>query len=204
MDLRYLRHTPELRDSDEGKTISGYAAVFYREGDEGSQFWLWDDKVERIDREAFSRAIADEHDVRALFNHDSAHLLGRVKSGTLALSVDKTGLRYDIAVPDTRTGADVVEMIRRGDLDGSSFAFIPTRAEWISEDGYEVRLIKDVDLIDVGPVTYPAYSSTTTSVRAQDLDAIRAEYARWRGSDADLVRESQYRLVRSRNVRAGV
>ena len=95
------------------------AAVFYRDGDKGTEFRLWDDVYERIDADAFTRALKESHDVRALFNHDSNHILGRVSSGTLRLSVDNTGLRYSVTLP--ASAANVAEAMQRGDLTGSSF-----------------------------------------------------------------------------------
>src|SRR5688572_16918348 len=63
------------------------------------------------------------HDARALFNHDPNMLLGRAGAGTLRLSTDARGLRYEIDIPDTTVGRDVATSIARGDLAGSSFAF---------------------------------------------------------------------------------
>jgi HK97 family phage prohead protease len=53
-------------------------------------------------------------------------VLGRNKSGTLRLSVDGIGLRYEIDPPDTQAARDLIESLRRGDVSGSSFAFLPT------------------------------------------------------------------------------
>jgi len=157
------------RNADGAPTgISGYAAVFFREGEPGTEYEMgWANVVERIDRHAFDRAILERHDVRALYNHNENFILGRTSSGTLKLSVDDIGLRYDVDIPDTTWGRDVMESIRRGDLTGSSFSFFIRSELWEERDGKpDLATIKDLDLFDVGPVTFPAYEGTSTGVRS--------------------------------------
>lgn len=181
---------------DGGKTlISGYASVFYNASNPDTQYQLWDDVYERVMPGAFDRALAGGQDVRGLFNHDSNYVLGRSTAGTMRLVVDEIGLRYDIDPPDTQAGRDVVESLKRGDITGSSFAFlIPHGGQrWIeAEGGVDVREITDVDLFDVGPVTFPAYRATTAGLRAEDVSQLlRAEYDEWKGfntRDSDIVR----------------
>lgn len=158
----------EVRADSESNNLMGHAAVYYRKGDDATQFSLGAGAVERIMPGAFDAAIEREDDVRALFNHDSNHVLGRTASGTLRLEADETGLRYEVDLPDTTTARDVRQSIARGDISGSSFAFIADDVTWSREDGMDVREIRSVRLYDVGPVTYPAYESTTTATRAMD------------------------------------
>lgn len=160
----------EVRSEDGRNTLTGYAAVFHREGEEGTEYRLdgVGRVVERIAPEAFERALKEEHDVRALFNHESDNLLGRSSAGTLRLSVDDIGLRYDIDLPDTQVGRDVLEYVRRGDLNGSSFAFRPLDEEARSEGDKTVYVVRDLQLIDVGPVVFPAYKATEASLRSDD------------------------------------
>ncbi len=118
---------------------------------------------------AFDRAIRED-DVRGLFNHSPDMVLGRTKAKTMRLSVDAMGLAYEIDAPDTQVGRDLVESLRRGDIDGSSFSFTTTDEEWRKEGGVQVRLLKGVALYDVGPVTFPAYEATSAAARS-DLEA---------------------------------
>jgi len=168
MERRFnSRAVTECRvDGTENKRITGYASVFY-DGTPDTEYELWDDTRERIMPGAFDRAIAED-DVRALFNHDANMLLGRNKAGTLSLRADKTGLAYDISPPDTEIGRSVAESIKRGDLSGSSFAFIVDKEEIRSEGKMVIREVKAVRLFDVGPVTYPAYNSTDVAVRSMN------------------------------------
>ena len=78
-----------------------------------------------------------EDDVRGLFNHDPNFILGRSKAGTLSLSVDETGLKYDIIAPDNPTIRDlVIAPLKRGDITQSSFAFKIARNgdDWYEND----------------------------------------------------------------------
>ena len=147
--------------------IVGYASVFFDKDDQGTEFEIFDGFVERIMPGAFDRAIRENDDVRALFNHDPDNMLGRSESGTLRLSVDRRGLRYEIDLGNTGIAKDVAEHIERGDVTGSSFAFTVTDQETRTEDEVDIREITGVKLFDVGPVTYPAYESTTTDTRAR-------------------------------------
>lgn len=165
---------PERRDfagtvqietrADGGAKLVGYASVFY-DGSDGSQFEPWDGFVERIMVGAFDGALSRGDDVAGLFNHDSNLVLGRASSGTLRLSVDQRGLRYEMDLPDTQAGRDVQTLIKRGDVKGSSFAFTVTDESMVKENGKRVRQIRGVKLYDVGPVVFPAYAGTSTQLR---------------------------------------
>lgn len=202
MDRRFLESrlsgvAIETRDDGECTTITGYAASFY-DGTDATEFQLWDGAVERIMPGAFDRALKESDDVRALFNHNPDNLLGRTSADTLSLRADKTGLRYSIEPGDTAIARDVIEHIRRGDLQGSSFAFEVTDEEWRKEDDVEIREVKGVRLFDVGPVTYPAYESTTTAVRSCDANGAREARDRWAAEDEKRRFERQKVLVRAR------
>jgi uncharacterized protein len=173
---------------DGSRMIAGYAAVFHRADDPGTQYQLSSDLVERIAPTAFARAITDKHDARALFNHDPNMLLGRAGAGTLRLTTDGTGLRYEIDLPDTQVGRDVAASVQRGDLTGSSFAFQVVKQSFQRGDKMHTRTIEDVNLLDVGPVTYPAYQSTTTGLRSDECDDALEAFGKWKQeADAEAV-----------------
>ena len=182
-------------EDDKPARIIGYGAVYCRDGDAGTEYRLWTDAFERIMPGAFDQAI--KGDVRSLFNHDPNIVLGRSvgDAATLRLSVDSTGLRYDVEPPDTALVRDqVLTPIKRGDVSGSSFMFHPVRVKWGEEDRdgrtVEIRELHEVELFEVGPVVFPAYDSTTTGVRAAkcDMDLVRAEHRDWRASEAMTLR----------------
>lgn len=151
-----------VSEKDQPKKIRGYAAVFNVEADIGGVF------VETIAPGAFARAIKENQDVRALVDHNPTLILGRTKAKTLHLSEDEKGLYIEITPPETQAGRDIVTSIERGDVDQMSFGFSIRSQEWKSGvDGQPpVRTIKDVDLYDVSPVTFPAYEATEAYVRS--------------------------------------
>lgn len=160
-----LAHNRVTRAAESnGGKVRGYGAVFWDASNAGTQYRLWQNCYERIRPTAFNRALAENQDVRGLFNHDDEWVLGRVSSGTLRLSVDSVGLAYEIDESMTDPHwISVACKIDRGDVDGSSFSFMPTSVTWeqqtIDGETMEIRWIDDVDLFDVGPVTFPAYES---------------------------------------------
>jgi HK97 family phage prohead protease len=161
--------------------IVGYAAPFWRQGDPGTEYRLYDDLVERIMPGCFDRACRED-DVRALFNHNVDFVHGRLGAGTLALSVDSVGLRYEIKTPETHAARDVLESIRRGDVTGSSFSFIPHEngMKHSKEGARYVRELHSVQVFDVGPVTFPAYTGSSTGVRAlEDPAEARRDLENW-------------------------
>lgn len=182
--------------SDGGKTIVGYGAVFYRATDQGTEYRLWKDMVERIKPGAFDRALSERQDVRGLFNHDAARILGRTASGTMRLSIDEIGLRYEIDLPDTQEARDLATLIDRGDITGSSFSFGANKTEWEDmPDGMSVRAIVDLDLYDVGPVTYPAYEATSAAVRSAEHQTLIEEREQYRKASVDVGEIERVRVL---------
>ena len=156
--------------ADGRAAIIGYAAVYNRLSLDLGGF------REEILPGAFDRILSRQRgrqDVVALFNHDSNIVLGRSSSGTLELSTDDKGLRYVVTPPVSR--ADVMELIQRRDVRGSSFAFTVGKdgeAFRTDEAGSAIRQIREVSgLYDVGPVLVPAYPATSASVAMRSYEA---------------------------------
>lgn len=170
--------------------IGGYAAVFDQATDLG---WAGNEKLARS---AFTSVLASpETDVRSLWNHDKQFLLGRQSASTLRLSVDSTGLEYEVDLPDTSYARDVRELVERGDLDGASFAFIPGErgSGWEWDEKSETRTHTSVRaLVDVAPVTFPAYDGASTEARSASIVADRRR--------SQLIR-ARARIVLGRNAR---
>ncbi|OQC18840.1 MAG: Caudovirus prohead protease [Deltaproteobacteria bacterium ADurb.Bin072] len=140
--------------------IIGYAARFNELSEE-----MWGMR-EKIAPGAFTEAIG-KSDVRALWNHDPNYVLGRTKNGTLQIREDEQGLFYEVTPPDAQWARDLVESIKRGDVDQSSFAFTVDVEQWDESGNPVVRTIVKVrELYDVSPVTYPAYPTATSGVRS--------------------------------------
>lgn len=150
-----------LRAEVSGRTLRGHASVFNQAADLPGH-------LEVIDPAAFKRVLDDKAtDVRALWNHNPDHLLGRQSSGTLRLGTDSDGLEFEVDLPDTTLGRDLQVLAERGDITGASFAFIPDEDEWSTRDGRRVRTHTSVGrLLDVSPVTWPAYEGADAALRA--------------------------------------
>jgi len=163
--------TVEVRAKSDTRSdgLEGYGAVF------NEDYVLYEDSgfrvVETIKPGAFARALREKQDVRCLFNHNTDNVLGRTTNDTLRLNEDQKGLRFDDDL-DMRTpiAQSVAAFVDRRDVTGCSFAFVVRKATWTEDIGDTMetwtRTIEDVDLYDVGPVTYPAYEGTSVGNRA--------------------------------------
>lgn len=190
--------------------IKGYAAVFYKENEEGTQYMLWDSLVERIKKGAFKRAIKEKDDVRALFNHEPSMLLARIGNG-LVLKEDDKGLLYEFPIDEKDIDhTRVVRKIERGDLSGSSFGFIAEERKFIEgkEGKPDVVEILSVHLFDVSPATYPAYGSTEVGLRSdiqQSNDELKKEYLKWKiESKETLLRTMYEQTIAMLRAKAGI
>lgn len=164
MTKREVRSLDGMSAEPEALRLVGYAAKFNQETDIGGYF------REKVAPGAFTAAIERGDDVRALLNHDSNIVLGRTGNGTLRLSQDETGLRVEIDLPDTQAARDLHALVKRGDVSQMSFGFIVEKESWeFGEKGSDsLRTIESVRLLDVSPVTYPAYEGTEIAVRSRD------------------------------------
>lgn len=140
-----------------GRRVEGYAATF------NTETRISDAWTETIAPGAFAASLASGNDILALVDHDPARLLGRTRTGSLRLSEDSRGLAFDIDLPDTQTGRDVLALAERGDLGGMSFGFTATDERRDSDR----RELRAVDLFEVSVVSaWPAYPGTIVQARA--------------------------------------
>lgn len=192
MERRSTAGVVELRAAaDGGKRIGGYALVYNRYSQNLGGY------VEQCSPGLADKTIADGADVLARFQHDSDMLLGRVSAETLRLSADGTGVAYEADLPDTSYARDLAALAGRGDVRHSSFAFrvMPDGDEWsLTEQGYPLRTLRNVQLVDVAPVVTPAYLDTTSGLRS---------LAEQRGLDLDDVRKAAEHNELGELLRAG-
>lgn len=150
------RRAAALEVRVKGRTLEGHAALFGTEARIGQV-------RETIAPKAFTASLASGRDVLALVDHDAQKLLARTRSGTLRLAEDTRGLAFEIALPNTTLGRDILELADRGDLGGMSFGF---RALDDHRDG-NTRELRAVDLFEISVVhAHPAYDGTTVNARA--------------------------------------
>ena len=152
----------ELRMDGDKPTVVGYGAVFNSQSNDLGGF------REFIAPGAFDGRLED--DVRFLVNHDANLILARTTNGTLRLSVDEKGLRYEADLPNTSTARDLMELLKNGTISQSSFAFTVEEDSWEVKDGMNIRTIDKVSqLYDVSSVTYPAYNEASSSVALRSM-----------------------------------
>ncbi|WP_051603101.1 HK97 family phage prohead protease [Simplicispira psychrophila] len=140
-----------------GRTLSGYAATYGVPTAIGGF-------TERIAPGAFAKTLASGRDVLALLDHRADVLLGRTRSGSLRLSEDSKGLKFELHLPDTAAARDVIALAERGDLGGMSFGFIATEESWNGD----TRELRSVELHEISVVqAWPAYQSTEVALRSR-------------------------------------
>lgn len=174
MERRFTKVPVELRARSEKRSIGGYAAVFNRQSHNLGGF------VEVVDPAAFNASRGDGWpDVVARYNHDDNMLLGSTGGSTLRLRIDNTGLDYEVDPPAARD--DILELVQRGDVRKSSFAFRTIEDDWSTTDqGFPLRRLVQVQLVDVAPVNTPAYPDATAGLRSlaehvgASLDEVRS------------------------------
>lgn len=141
------------------RRLVGYAATF---GDVARL----GDMEEVILPGAFAKSLAAGRDILALVDHDPGKLLARTRSKTLRLTEDAKGLKYEIDLPDTSLGNDLLALAGRGDLGGMSFAFT------VGKDGERwhgnKRELLSVTLYEISVVhSWPAYQGTSVQARCR-------------------------------------
>lgn len=175
-EVRSFGSHAEPKKGDSGsRTIVGYAIVFNQRSqvlvDLGDRF------EEVILPEAVTQELINRCDIKALIEHNRERLLARSNNGvgTLKLSVDSVGLRYEFEAPNTVDGDTALELVSRGDICGSSFAFRAVsdgavERRWDAERKIWQYTVRKIDAIfDVTLTSDPAY--TQTNVEARSIDA---------------------------------
>lgn len=198
------RAAVEEADGD-GLTMEGYAAVFDRDTNIDS----WEGRfIERIRRGAFRNSLRGGRRPMLQYDHGRHPLIGSIPIGVIRdLYEDDQGLYVRARLTNNWLIQPIRDAIANGGVHGMSFRFEPLRDEWrdgtgkIIKDPHELqRLLSDpgdrgplsrtlveTKLMELGPVAWPAYGSTTVGVRSAEarsvLDAlqnpdVRAEVAR--------------------------
>lgn len=166
-EIRNTTFQVTANEEDEKRTVEGYALLFGVSSDN-----LGFEEV--IERGALD-GVLGKSDVFALLNHDrSKGILARAKNGngSLSLEIDTKGLKYRFEAPKTALGNELLENLRRGEIDQSSFAFTVADGgeKWERQkNGVWKRTISKFERIyDVSPVYNAAYSKTSVYMRGKE------------------------------------
>ena len=165
------------RDDNGALAIEGYFAVF------NSNYEIAPGLSESIAPGAFDNTLSG--DIRALINHDTTLVLGRTKANTLQLRTDAHGLWGHIDInPNDTDAMNLYNRVQRGDVDQCSFGFdIISEETDFREDGSIHWTIKEVELYEVSPCTFPAYEETNIAARTKERDElIKRKNEAWKQS----------------------
>ncbi len=161
----------------DGRTMTGYPIVFDK--------WTTIDSYEgrfkeRIAPQAVKRTLANNGDqIKVLFNHGMDPQIGDKPLGKpTVMTTDARGLYVEVPFSDTSYNNDLLALMRDGAIDGQSFRFSVVEEDWAKQDTpMPERTITELKLYEFGPVTFPAYQSTTVGIRSRD------DFVAWQGLD---------------------
>ena len=178
IQYRNFAESPTVRAEGDSRTIEGYAVVFNQRSE---VLWrgTYGDVVEVIEPSAIDSELLRSSDIIACLEHDRKRMLSRSRfgKGSLSLELDGKGLKYRFDAPNTTDGDYALEMIKRGDIFGSSFAFTADESdnncvEYVMEGDVVVRKVKRISgLYDVAMVANPAYLGTSVGSRSVEETA---------------------------------
>lgn len=164
-----LRSNVQLQEGEDGKQRL-VGLIPYNKRSEFMGFY------EYIQPTAFNKTLTDGADVKALWNHDTAKVLGRVKNGSLILRSQDDGLYCEAILPDTTYAKDAFNLVKDGYVQTMSFGFTPIQEKVEIENGNEVRYLTEVKLSEISfGVAFPAYETTDSvarSIRGIDLEKL--------------------------------
>jgi HK97 family phage prohead protease len=166
---------------DGGPVMEGYFAVF----DQWTEIDSWSEGnfLERISPGAFKKTITENRDaMRVLFQHGMDPVFGDKPLGPIRdLAEDTKGPAYAVPLLRTSYNTDLEQLLRSDPpVLGASFRFRVTREELVDEGeqsdynprGLPERTIKEAQVMEFGPVTFPAYAGASAGIRSI-TDAVR-------------------------------
>jgi len=173
----YFRTDFQTRQENDAKYIEGYFIRFNEETE------LWDGVFEEVAPEAVDDSLKN-NDIRCLFNHDTSIVLGRTGNGTLELKADEKGVYGRVKInQNDKQAMDILARIERGDINACSFGFNIIKEEIENRDDGSVKFIlREIDLKEVSPVTFPAYPTTSISARKKDYEQYKQKQLELRKS----------------------
>lgn len=183
--VRALSRAPELRAKDDGgmPTMFGHFAVFNAWTEINS---MWEGNfMERVAPGAAKKTIRENVDaMRVLFNHGQDYQIGDKVLGPIdVLREDSDGVYYEVPLFDTSYNRDL-EPGLRAKVYGASFRFRVMKEEFVKNpprsehnpNGIPERTIKEMQVLEFGPVTFPQYPEASAGVRSDMLRSLTDSY----------------------------
>lgn len=164
-EIRVVSNTLDLRSNQDTnkKNISGYINKFNTR----SQYMGF---FEEVAQGAFDKTLSDSHNIYAMYNHDSSKILGSTRGENLKLYTDEIGLKFELDINENISYArDLYELVSNNDINGCSFGFRVNDDSWTrTEEGLDLRIIKEVELVEVTITPFPAYLDSEASCRSYE------------------------------------
>ena len=232
-NMKQVRFVPndlcglQVREDENGqqsRVVQGRAIVF---GQRSVNLTPWSSTrvvFEVLEPGCITQELLNRSDVVYNLNHNSnvVNVLGRFRNSekdTLKLELRADGVYNECDLPNTNNANDALELIKRGDINGQSFAFEDDYEDTENGVSYErsnetidgkevwIRHVKRIiGLYDVSIVTHPAYEQTTVGTREQsdEIDkAIEAQLKREAGTTEETEEEKQAREAKEREANGG-
>ena len=217
----------QVREDENGqqsRVVQGRAIVF---GQRSVNLTPWSSTrvvFEVLEPGCITQELLNRSDVVYNLNHNSnvVNVLGRFRNSekdTLKLELRADGVYNECDLPNTNNANDALELIKRGDINGQSFAFEDDYEDTENGVSYErtnetidgkevwIRHVKRIiGLYDVSIVTHPAYEQTTVGTREQsdEIDkAIEAQLKREQGQHEETAEEREAREKTEREANGG-
>ena len=133
-----------VRENKQGekpsRTITGYAILF---GKTSAPLWSDEDSEAReiISQSAITKSLLDKSDIKFTMFHDRQLILARSNKGqgSLSYTVDGFGVKFSFDAPNTTDGDKAIELVKRGDIAGCSFAF----STYYNDSNYVERNVRN-------------------------------------------------------------
>lgn len=122
--------------------------------------------MKSFDNKCFDKTLRESKDIKVYYQHDETKPIARTKNGTLRLENTDTELRFSFDVPETTDGNDLLTLVRDGIIDSCSFGMIVIRDKYEIDNSEEVRTVLEARLLEISPVTNPAYLDTKVYCRS--------------------------------------
>lgn len=117
---------------------------------------------------------ADLSDVRLLYNHDVNKVPLAKTPKTMSLELDPAGLTFTATLPDTESAREVYEAVKRGDLNGMSFAFtVPEGGDSYDAATNTRTIYRIAKVYECSVVPYAAYPTTSVEARGAINDGLK-------------------------------
>ncbi len=140
MERKHIDYPLALESIDDNGSFAGYASIFN----------ITDSHKDIIIRGAFQRTLAENNDVKLLWQHQMNEPIGIITE----LREDDKGLYVEgKLLLDVQRGKEAYSLLRSGAINGLSIGYTAVTFDY-NENG--IRVLSDVDLWEISLVTFPA------------------------------------------------